>query len=165
MVSQIPGGSIVYSTVCSDADEIEHQNSASLAFARGIHRSPVNSPHKGPVTRKMFQYDDVIVIVYHLPSALGSMLINFSLPCLAVFFSFSTFINLAMHLFLITNLLIFCHPTKNISNINETCIGQVSRFTWFIHISMLFTINLVHRDPHFLIFHYTGTERVAAHLI
>ena len=28
---------------------------------RGIHRSPVNSPHKGPVTRKMFPFDDVIV--------------------------------------------------------------------------------------------------------
>ena len=27
----------------------------------GIHRSPVNSPHKGPVTRKMFQFDDVIM--------------------------------------------------------------------------------------------------------
>ena len=25
--------------------------SAALAFVRGIHRSPVNSPHKGPVTR------------------------------------------------------------------------------------------------------------------
>ena len=28
---------------------------------RGIHRSPVNSPHKGPVTRKMFPFDDVIM--------------------------------------------------------------------------------------------------------
>ena len=28
-------------------------SSASLAFMRGIHRWPVNSPHKGPVTRKM----------------------------------------------------------------------------------------------------------------
>ena len=28
---------------------------------RGIHRWPVNSPHKGPVTRKMFPFDDVIV--------------------------------------------------------------------------------------------------------
>ena len=25
-------------------------------FMRGIHRSPVNSPHKGPVTRKMFLF-------------------------------------------------------------------------------------------------------------
>ena len=38
-----------------------HQSSASLAFVRGIHHWPVNSPHKGPVTRKMFPFDDVIM--------------------------------------------------------------------------------------------------------
>ena len=37
----------------------KHQSSASLAFVGGIQRSPVNSPHKGPVTRKMFPFDDV----------------------------------------------------------------------------------------------------------
>ena len=36
-------------------------SSASLAFVRGIHRGPVNSPHKWPVTRKMFPFDDVIM--------------------------------------------------------------------------------------------------------
>ena len=41
---------IVYSTVYSGADP----SSASLAFVRWIHRSPVNSPHKGPVTRIFF---------------------------------------------------------------------------------------------------------------
>ena len=40
---------------------IKHQRSASLAFVRGIHRWPVNSPHKWPVTRKMFPFDDVIM--------------------------------------------------------------------------------------------------------
>ena len=49
------------STVCSGADQRKHQSSASLAFVRGIHRWPVNSPHKGPVTRKMFPFDDVIM--------------------------------------------------------------------------------------------------------
>ena len=34
---------------------------ASLAFVLGIHRWPVNSTHKWPVTRKMFPFDDVIV--------------------------------------------------------------------------------------------------------
>ena len=53
--------SIVYSTVCPGADERKHQSSASLAFVRGIHRWPVNSPHKGPVTPKMFPSDDVIM--------------------------------------------------------------------------------------------------------
>ena len=39
-----------------------HQSSALLAFVvREIYRSPKNSPHKGPVTRKMFSVDDVII--------------------------------------------------------------------------------------------------------
>ena len=57
--SQITSHTIVFSTVCSDADQTKHQSSASLAFARGIHRGPVNSPHKWPVMRKMFPFDDV----------------------------------------------------------------------------------------------------------
>ena len=60
MASQITGVSIVYSTICSAADQRKHQSSASLAFVRGIHRWPVNSPHKGPVTWNMFPFDDVI---------------------------------------------------------------------------------------------------------
>ena len=42
------------STVCSGADQRKHQSPASLAFTRGIHRWPMDSPHKGPVTRKCF---------------------------------------------------------------------------------------------------------------
>ena len=61
MASQITGITIVYSTVYSGADQRKHQSSVSLAFVRGIHWSPVNSPHKGPVTRKMFPFDDVIM--------------------------------------------------------------------------------------------------------
>ena len=61
MMSQITGASIVYSTVCSGADQRKHQSSVSLAFVRGIHKWPVNSSHKGPVTRKMFPFDDVIM--------------------------------------------------------------------------------------------------------
>ena len=62
MASQISGVSIVYSTVCLDADQIKHQSPASLAFVRGIHQWPVNSLHKGPVTRKMFPFDDIIML-------------------------------------------------------------------------------------------------------
>ena len=58
---QITSLTIVYSTVHAGADQRKHQNFASLAFVRGIHRWPVNSPHKGPVTRKMLQFDDVIM--------------------------------------------------------------------------------------------------------
>ena len=61
MTSQITSLTIVYSTVYSDADQRKHQSSASLAFVRGIQRWPVNSPHKGPVTRKMFPLGDVIM--------------------------------------------------------------------------------------------------------
>ena len=60
MASQITGVSIIYSTVCSGVDQRKHQSSASLAFVRGIHRSAVYSPHKGPVTRIMFPFNDVI---------------------------------------------------------------------------------------------------------
>ena len=86
--SEITSLTIVYSTVYSGPVERKHQSSASLAFVRGIHRWPVNSPHKcqwrgalafsliwawtkpppppppphkGPVTRKMFPFDDVIM--------------------------------------------------------------------------------------------------------
>ena len=62
MASQISRLTIVYSTVYSGADQIKHQSPTSLAFVRGIHRWPVNSPHKAPVTRKMFPYGDVIML-------------------------------------------------------------------------------------------------------
>ena len=54
MASPITSLTIVYSIVFSDADQRKHQSSASLAFLGGIHREPVNSPHKWPVTRKCF---------------------------------------------------------------------------------------------------------------
>ena len=52
---------IVYSTVYSCSDQRKHQSSASLAFVRGIHRWPVNSPHKRPVTWEMIPFHDVIM--------------------------------------------------------------------------------------------------------
>ena len=57
MASQITSLTIVYSTVYSRADQRKHQSFASLTFVRW----PVNSPHKEPVTRKMFPFDDVIM--------------------------------------------------------------------------------------------------------
>ena len=59
---QITSLVIVYSTLCSDTDQRKHQSSASLAFVWGIHRGPVNSPHKWPVTRNVFPFDDVIIL-------------------------------------------------------------------------------------------------------
>ena len=62
MASQITAVSIVFSAVCSGFDQRKHQSSALLAFVRGIHRWLVDSPHKGTVTRKMFPFDDVIML-------------------------------------------------------------------------------------------------------
>ena len=61
MASQITSLTIVYSAVYSGANQRKHQSSTSLSFVRGIHRSPVNIPHKWPETRKMFPLDDVIM--------------------------------------------------------------------------------------------------------
>ena len=55
MASQITSVSIVCLTVCSGPDQWKHQSSASLAFVRGIHR--------WPVTRIMFPFDDVIMLL------------------------------------------------------------------------------------------------------
>ena len=61
MASQITSLTILYSTVYSGTDQRKHQSTASLAFVWGIHRWPVNSPHKGPVTWKMFPFDNVVI--------------------------------------------------------------------------------------------------------
>ena len=79
IVSQITSLTIVYSTVYSDADQRKHQSSESLAFVGGIHRGPVNSPHKWPVTRKMFPFHDVIMIrigAIDCPGSRGVILMN-----------------------------------------------------------------------------------------
>ena len=74
LASQITSLTIVYSIVYSGPDQRKHQSSASLAFVRGMHRWPVNSPHKWPVTRKMFVFDDVIMgnheLAYRLSAAI-----------------------------------------------------------------------------------------------
>ena len=61
IASQITSLVMIYSAVYSDADQRKHKNPASLVFVRGIHRGQVNSPHKWPVTRNMFPFDDVIM--------------------------------------------------------------------------------------------------------
>ena len=48
------------------ADQWKHRSSPSQAFVRGIHRSPMNSVHKGPVTQKMFPFDDIIMFSSYL---------------------------------------------------------------------------------------------------
>ena len=75
MASQITSLTIVYLTVYPRRRSKKNQSSASLAFVRGIHRSPVNSPHKGPVTRKMFPFDGVIMVEIHVNMTIQSWLL------------------------------------------------------------------------------------------
>ena len=82
MAFQITSLTIVYSTVSSGAEQRKHQSSASLAFVRGIHRWPVNSPHKCPVTRKMFPFNDVFMISR-----------NANFPCVREFCKFMNYCN------------------------------------------------------------------------
>ena len=64
IASQITSLTIVYSIVYSGVYQRKHQSPASLVFVRGIHRRPVNSPHKWPVTRKKFPFGDVIMVKF-----------------------------------------------------------------------------------------------------
>ena len=61
MASQITGVSIVCWPAGSDAGQRKHQSSTSLVLVRENNQRQVNSPHKRPVTRKMFPFDDVIM--------------------------------------------------------------------------------------------------------
>ena len=83
MASQITSLAIVYSAIYSGANQRKHQSPASLAFVRGIHRWPVNSPLKGPVTRKMFPFDDVIMrsCPMHMSERLTWTVISVSSAC------------------------------------------------------------------------------------
>ena len=60
MTSQITSLPIIYSFIQTQIKK-NIKSPASQAFVRGNHRSPVNSPHKGPETWKMFPFDDVIM--------------------------------------------------------------------------------------------------------
>ena len=73
MASEITSLTVVCSTVYWGADQRKHPSSASLAFVRGFQRWPVNSAHKGSVTRKIFPFDDGTMLTWlllglHTPS-------------------------------------------------------------------------------------------------
>ena len=70
MASKITSLTIAYSIVYSGAHQGKYQSSASLTFVRGIHRSPMNSPYKVPVMRKMFPFDDITMYHDIIPSLL-----------------------------------------------------------------------------------------------
>ena len=68
VASQVTGVSIICSPVCLGADQRIHQSTVWWAVEKGIHRWPVDSPPKGPVTRKMVPFDDVIMYKEQLES-------------------------------------------------------------------------------------------------
>ena len=73
-------------TVCWGADQRKHQSSASLAFVRGIHRAPVDSPHKVAATRKKFPFYDVIM-KRHMSSSLYLSTQSVSDKCFVIIFN------------------------------------------------------------------------------
>ena len=81
------------------ADQRKHQSSASLVFVRGSHRWHMNSPHKWPVTRKMFPFDDVIMSESYLTCvptifllAWPKCTINYTLNVYIIWTLFPTFL-------------------------------------------------------------------------
>ena len=107
IASQITSLTIVYSTIYSGADQSKHQSSASLAFVWGIHRGPVNSPHKWPVTRKMFPFDDVIMGIRLLLSCFMLNLIKNPLYCFAQWLV-KMYINTGIFVGAVTYVIWFC---------------------------------------------------------
>ena len=128
MVSQITSVSIVYVRVCSGANQRKHQRSASPAFVRGIYRLPVNSPHKGTLTRKMFPFDDVIM--WH-DSKLKRVWLNTVLVALFVF----------VDLWFFMEIYIYSKPSdQHIFNIHNFPL-------YFVFIICLFIEQCIHDEP------------------
>ena len=61
--------STVCSTVCASHHQRKYRSPCYWLFLRGIHRWPVVSPHKGPTTREMFPFDDVIMHPCNIPDS------------------------------------------------------------------------------------------------
>ena len=61
IASQITSLTVVYSTVYSEGRSKKTLKLRVTGLCVGNSPGPVNSPHKGPVTRKMFPFDDVIM--------------------------------------------------------------------------------------------------------
>ena len=76
IASQITSLTVIYSTVYSDADQDKHQKLRVTGLCVGNSPGPVNSPHKGPVTRKIFPFDDVIMIYYFSEVSLVNPIFN-----------------------------------------------------------------------------------------
>ena len=127
----------VYLTRCSGADQRKHQSSASLVFVRGIHRWPVNSPHKGSVTRKMFPFDDVIMYTQVI-SWLSPFSLLHQIPLYydSVYHARDNFIKKAIHIFICECnslcLTVWHHPFgRSLDQARDCCLTLPSHYhTW-----------------------------------
>ena len=61
IASNITDVSMAHSAVCSYGYQRTRQSAAPLAFVRWLHRWPMNSLHKGQVSRQMFPFNDIIM--------------------------------------------------------------------------------------------------------
>ena len=128
--AQITSLTIGYSTFYSGADQRKYQSSASLAFVLEIHRWPMNSTHKGPVTRKMFPFDDVI-----MNNVNGKLWSKGYLALAWPRVGFGGEVDTGRHCrekarvvvrSLATSLRLFCRKTEQVTNMNITPIGSES---------------------------------------
>ena len=69
-----PASPLFTQPLIQGADQRKHQSSTSLAFLRGIHRWPVNSPHKGQWRGKCFHLTTSSRIVNHRMKAICSII-------------------------------------------------------------------------------------------
>ena len=133
MAPQITSLTIVYSTVYSGTDQSKHQSSTSLAFVWGIHRGPVNSPHKWPVTWKMFPFDDVIMI--YVNGALAKLLLEWGIDVLShhipLFDMIQLFIHDYIQFWIISSFFIFVIIILNV--ITYPCSGDMGPKLWYGH--------------------------------
>ena len=69
IASQITSLNIVYSIVYSDADQIQHQSSASLAFVRGNHRDRwiprTNGQLRASEIKLIFEFANACILNEH----------------------------------------------------------------------------------------------------
>ena len=131
MASQITSLTVVYSTVYSDADKKQTSKLCVTGLSVGNSPGPVNSPHKGPVTQKMFPFEDVIMwrgyehhLVYETHRAkfvdVSVQLMNASNPTML-----KSYYNI--------NYLVLTHFEAQIcKRISDTCVMHCPAiYTWF----------------------------------
>ena len=157
MASRITCFSVVYPTFCSGTDQRKHESSASLAFVRGIHRWPVNSPNKERATRKVFPFDDAIMYLIRPCHRLSMM---------TAMHHFSVCSSTCKHVHMSARMSyvprhqiqsgIFGYDSKNITTLSICLRGMPTFFFTFEHLEVLikFRVTLYHQNLHSFWYHW-----------